>query len=417
MKNRIKIMAFTCSLLLSTIIYSQSDSLGMPGDNLDLNAVLSIFKQSSSIEDFEKRLNSADTKVNNLDLNNDQQVDYLRVIDSGKNDYHSIVIQDPISKSESQDVAVIELQKKGDRIAHIQIVGDPALYGKDYIIEPKDQPQAQASNSNNNSSNDDVYNNGQNYSNGGSQVMINVWGWPSVNYIYSPGYNYWVSPWYWGYYPGWYSPWAPYYGWYAYHRAFIGFNFGFYGYRTNIYAFPHVHRYYCGMRVSSGYVLKTAPSYGRRTAVGYSGNNQRGSRRAGNQTGNAQRSNGVSQQRAANNGNQRVSSNNSDRSSNRAARVDNAAQNNRVQADQQRNRPVSTERVQRNTNNNNINASRQMQNNGGERRMSNPTHVNFGDGGGARMSGGGGHMGGGFGGGSHMGGGGGGHMGGGGGRR
>jgi hypothetical protein len=259
MKNRIKIMALTCLMLTGCVIYSQSDSLGMPGDNLDLNAVLSIFKQSSNTEDFEKRLNSADTKINNLDLNNDQQVDYLRVIDYGKGDYHSIVIQDPISKSESQDVAVIEIQKKGDKTAHIQIVGDETLYGKNYIIEPTDQPQTQASN--NNTSNDDVYNG---------------------------------------------------------------------GYRSS-----------------------------------------------------------------------------------------NSSQNRQMQTNNQGNRPVSTERINRGSSNH-INASRQMQSGMGERRMSNPNHVNFGDGGRARMSGGSSHMGGfgggGFGGGGHMGGfggGGGGHMGGG----
>jgi hypothetical protein len=247
---------------------AQTDSLGLPGDNLNLKAVLSIFRESSDIEDFEKRLNSADFKVNNLDLNNDNQVDYLRVVDYGKEDFHTIVIQSLISKTESQDVAVIQVVKKGDNTAHIQIVGDELLYGKDYIIEPKDQAPVNTAGSGGTRRkdipDDDVYETSPASSRSGSQpVMINVWTWPAVSYIYSPGYAYWVSPWYWGYYPGWYTPWRPY-GWYHYNSCFAGYHYGFYGYRRHHYAFPHAHHYYHGHRVYSGYVQKNAPHYGRR---------------------------------------------------------------------------------------------------------------------------------------------------------
>ena len=267
-KNKIKILAPL--MFLTASLYSQSDSLGMPGDNLDLSAVLSIFKQSSSIEDFEKRLNSADTKVNNLDLNGDNQVDYLRVVDYGKDDFHSIVIQDPVSKSESQDVAVIVVVKKDNNTAHIQIVGDETLYGKDYIIEPENQaPLNSTASKKNKAADDDVYET----DNSSTHVMINVWAWPSVGYIYSPGYSYWSSPWYYGYYPGWYSPWRPY-GWRVYHSGFYGYNYGFYGHRRYHHAYPHVHNYYYGKRASSGYVKKTAPHYGRRNDASNQGRNR-----------------------------------------------------------------------------------------------------------------------------------------------
>jgi uncharacterized membrane protein YgcG len=280
MKNK-KIRVLGVMMLLTTALYSQSDSLGLPGDNLDLNAVLSIFSKSSTIEDFEKRLNSADTKVNNLDLNGDNQVDYLRVVDYGKEDFHSIVIQVPVSKSESQDVAVIEVVKKENNTAHIQIVGDETLYGKDYILEPENQAPLNSTSSEKKKKkveNDDVYESG----NASTNVMVNVWGWPSVTYIYSPGYSYWVSPWYYGYYPTWYSPWAPY-GWYSYRRGFVNYNYGFYGYRRYHHAFPHVHSYYYGKRVSSGYVQKTAPHYGKRNTPSHNGNNRTNQPRNSNQ--------------------------------------------------------------------------------------------------------------------------------------
>ena len=51
-------------------------------DNLDLRAVSSIFGDSRNLEDFERRLNDPQSQISNLDLNQDNQVDYLRVIES-----------------------------------------------------------------------------------------------------------------------------------------------------------------------------------------------------------------------------------------------------------------------------------------------------------------------------------------------
>jgi hypothetical protein len=259
MKTRKKISLLFTFSLFSLSGFSQNDSLGLPGDNLDLEAVLSIFKNSSSVEDFEKKLNSASEKVNNLDLNADGQVDYLRVVEYGKDDFRSIVIQDPVSKTESHDVAVIEIEKKDGQTAHLQIVGDETLYGKNYIIEPQVSKKTSSE-----KNSDDAYADSDQKSS--SQVVVNVWAWPAVGYIYSPGYSFWVSPWYWGYYPGWYSPWAPY-GYYYYHRGWIGYNYGFYGYHTHVYAFPHVHHYYYGRRTYSPYVQKTAPRYRHRESI------------------------------------------------------------------------------------------------------------------------------------------------------
>ena len=73
MKNTILLLCL--SFIASSAIASDVDSTGLEGDNLDLNAVLEIFKDSESPEDFEKKLNSESTNVNNLDLNEDGDVD------------------------------------------------------------------------------------------------------------------------------------------------------------------------------------------------------------------------------------------------------------------------------------------------------------------------------------------------------
>ena len=55
-------------------------SLGLPGDNLDLYAVLTLFQKSKTIEDFEKSLNDEKTGINNLDLDLDKKVDFIKVV-------------------------------------------------------------------------------------------------------------------------------------------------------------------------------------------------------------------------------------------------------------------------------------------------------------------------------------------------
>lgn len=393
MQNSIKIGVLSACGLFGATVHSQNDSLGLPGDNLDLKAVLSIFKQSSSVEDFEKRLNSADSKVNNLDLNGDNQVDYLRVVDYGKEDFHSIVIQDPVSKTESQDVAVIEIVKKDNNTAHMQIVGDETLYGKDYIIEPSDQAPLQTGSSNKKAA-DDVYADPGSSSPDQTHVMVNVWAWPAVTYVYSPGYAYWVSPWYWGYYPGWYAPWRPY-GWYAYHRGFIGYNYGFYGYRRHYYAFPHAHRYYHDRRVYSGYVQKTAPHYGKRRDGHYNSQHRDGSRY---QQRNGNRNQGSGNDRVGRTDQQNRKSNGS---SDNRVRNNNRSSGDRVQnnSQQKQNKSGST-RSSQNRNSDQRSTGQKQSRSNGEQRVTNSQRSN---GGGAVRSGD--HSGGRVGSGSHGGGG------------
>src|SRR6478735_6598885 len=113
--------------------------LGLPGDNLDLYAVLTLFQKSKTIEAFEKSLNDEKTGVNNLDLNLDKKVDFIKVVtrkDSSSNAF-TFILQVDVTKTETQDVAIILVNKDKDGKVSIQAVGDEELYGKDYVIEPK----------------------------------------------------------------------------------------------------------------------------------------------------------------------------------------------------------------------------------------------------------------------------------------
>lgn len=134
-------------------------------ENLDLKAVASLFGEVNNLEKFEAELNSEERHINNLDLNGDGVVDYLRVVEIGEGNNRLIVIQAVLAKDIYQDVASIYVEKKDETVT-VQVIGDEYIYGANYIIEPVY-----------------VY-----------RPVIYDWFW-------SPAWVCWHSPYYWGYYP------------------------------------------------------------------------------------------------------------------------------------------------------------------------------------------------------------------------
>jgi len=78
-----------------------AEYLGLPGDNLNLYATMKLFQESETLESFEKNLNDENSRINNLDLNGDNQVDYIMVIDYVDGDDHSIVLRAALNKNET----------------------------------------------------------------------------------------------------------------------------------------------------------------------------------------------------------------------------------------------------------------------------------------------------------------------------
>src|SRR6476620_1076376 len=189
--------AAMCLLSLPAFSQNKEDTtalLGLPGDNLDLYAVLTLFQKSKTIEAFEKSLNDEKTGINNLDLNLDKKVDFIKVVTKKDGDAYTFVLQVVVTKTETQDVAVIYLNKDKNKKISLQMVGDPDLYGKDYVIEPK--------------GNSPVTPNPE-YTGAdpvtvtvpASTTTVVVEQAPIVQYVYSPAYVPYVPPYYYGYYP------------------------------------------------------------------------------------------------------------------------------------------------------------------------------------------------------------------------
>ncbi len=57
---------------------------------------MKFFQESQTLEIFERDLNNEDMRINNLDLNQDGRIDYIRVVDNPDGNYHTIVLQDAL---------------------------------------------------------------------------------------------------------------------------------------------------------------------------------------------------------------------------------------------------------------------------------------------------------------------------------
>ena len=142
---------------------------------LDLHAVAAAFAESRSVQEFEQLLNSPRYMINNLDLNRDGWIDYLRVLETRQGYYHALLIQACLAPSVFQDVATLVAEHRANTL-YVEVIGDPYLYGYNYIVRPtfvKRPP------------------------------MWDVYGHPT--------YNPWVSPYYYGYYPSYFNNSKPIY--------------------------------------------------------------------------------------------------------------------------------------------------------------------------------------------------------------
>jgi len=232
---------------------SGKDSTGLPGDQFSLQGALEMFKKANSPEEFEKLLNMEENHINNLDLNGDGEIDYVRVVGMRDKDVHVFILQVPVSDTESQDIAVIELEKTDNENAVLQIVGDEDVYGEQVIVEPdgggKDEDEEEAENEENENSGKGPYAAAAfSAPLAPPRVVVNVWMWPCVRFVYAPGYAVWVSPWRWHVYPTWWRPWRPL-AWHVFHPFRARYHPGFAV--VHRHRVVNAHRIYRPARVTS----------------------------------------------------------------------------------------------------------------------------------------------------------------------
>ncbi len=157
-----------------TIIPTDSEA----AEGLDLGAVSELFKSSENLEEFEHKLNDPEVGVNNLDLDDNGDVEYIRVVEEVVDETHVIILQALLGENQSQDVATIEVEKDERGEYQMQMHGNEVIYGYDYYVAP-------------------------------AVVDVHIHTWPIITWMYRPLYRPYRSVFYFGFYPRWWHPWRP----------------------------------------------------------------------------------------------------------------------------------------------------------------------------------------------------------------
>lgn len=209
---------------------------------------MKLFQESKTLEEFEKNLNDENSRINNLDLNGDNMIDYIRVFDDVDGNVHNIVLQVAINARENQDVAVFTVQLYANGNVEIQLVGDEDLYGRNYIVEPIFEDAGNGQTANPGYTGNVAMVNGQNVT-VIRTTRVEIAAWPLIRFIYLPGYTVWRSSWYWGYYPPYWRPWSPFYWhhYYGYHHNYYDYYYGHYRI-WNTHRYPRWNDYYYSSR-------------------------------------------------------------------------------------------------------------------------------------------------------------------------
>jgi hypothetical protein len=137
---------------------------------LDLVALGELLKKTKDAKTLEEDLNK-EGSINNVDLDGDGKVDYLKVTEYGSGNERGLSITDEVKKGETQEIATIQIAKDNDKQASVNIQGNQDIYG----------PSAS-----------------YHSSFGFTDFLL-------MSYLFAP-HPYYYSPWGWGYYPGWYRP-------------------------------------------------------------------------------------------------------------------------------------------------------------------------------------------------------------------
>jgi len=171
-------LLFALELLFQPFLLSQDVTAVSYGEevaaSLDLSAVVQVLKEVKDPEALEQALNDPDLGLNNLDLNEDGFVDYIRVVTEHDVDTHVIILQVPLDEHEVQDIATIEVEKSSKGEVQFQVHGHHMIYGPDYYLRP---------------------------------VGVAFASFAFVNWLFSPNYRPWRSTYYIGAYPRWYRTW------------------------------------------------------------------------------------------------------------------------------------------------------------------------------------------------------------------
>ncbi len=146
----------------------------LAGQNLDLQAVIALVKQAKNGEDLERLINQPNS-VNNLDLDGDGQVDYIRVEEYQGGNTKNFSLTAQLPSGQVQEVAQIQIEQQPNQQAVVQVQGNQTVYGPS-VYYTSTFPLA--------------------------SVLFLAW-------VFSPRPAIFISPYHYGYYPSYYRVYTP----------------------------------------------------------------------------------------------------------------------------------------------------------------------------------------------------------------
>ena len=143
-------------------------------DGLDLKALSAMLKDIKDGEDLERKLNK-ENGINNLDLNEDGKVDFIKVTEFGdpKKSLGYSLTTEPV-KGEEQELATIQITNEGET-ANVEVSGNKQIYGT-----------------------------GHHY-----RSSPSIGTWLLLGYMMGGNYSFYRSPYSYGSYPRYYRPYSP----------------------------------------------------------------------------------------------------------------------------------------------------------------------------------------------------------------
>ena len=154
-----------------SITCSKKDEYETAADGLDLQAVGAVLKKAKDAEEFEKLLNDPNEGVNNLDLDENDLVDFIKVTEYGNESVKGFSLTTETATDQEQEIATIEIKKTSNQEADVQIHGNRQIYGDTHYYHSR----------------------------------FSVMDFLLISYMFRP-HPYYASPWRYGYRPSYYRP-------------------------------------------------------------------------------------------------------------------------------------------------------------------------------------------------------------------
>ena len=101
-------------------------------DGLDLEAVTNLLKDVKTPEELEQKINAEQPRINNLDLNEDDTVDYVKVDQySAEGGIQGFSLSTELAPGDIQELATIELKEENGTV-NAQTTGNSNVYGSQH---------------------------------------------------------------------------------------------------------------------------------------------------------------------------------------------------------------------------------------------------------------------------------------------